>query len=148
MKHNHYESVVIINAALDDEQVNSTITKIEDYLLSKESKIAEIEKWGRKRLAYPIQKSKSGYYALLRFEAETSVIKDLERLFRLDENIIRYLTIVLDANDLENIQKLKEKEEAKASEEAVVEAAVVEEAKEVQVEKPSEKVEESNETEA
>lgn len=143
MKHNHYESVVIINAALDDEQVTSTITKIEDHLLSKDSKIDEIEKWGRKRLAYPIQKSKSGFYVLFRFNAETSVIKDLERLFRLDENIIRYLTIVLDSKDLDHIQKMKDKEEAKASE-----AAVVEETKEVVTEKPSENKEETKETEA
>ena len=74
MKKNHYESVVIINAALEDEQINSIITKIEEHLKSKEAEITETDKRGRKRLAYPIQKSKSGYYVIFRFISDTSVI--------------------------------------------------------------------------
>jgi small subunit ribosomal protein S6 len=110
MKKNHYESVVIINAALEDEQINSLVSKIEDHLKSKEAEITDVDKKGRKRLAYPIQKSKSGYYVIFRFIAETSVISGLERIYRLDENVIRYLTIVLDARALEHIQEQKEKD--------------------------------------
>ncbi len=116
MKQNHYESVVIINAALEDEQINSIISKIEEYLKNKESEITETERWGRKRLAYPIQKSKSGYYVIFRFIAETSVISGLERMYRLDENIIRYLTVALDAKALEDLALQKEK----AAQEAVI----------------------------
>lgn len=104
MKKNHYESVVIINAALEDEQINSIITKVEDHLKTNGAEITDIDKWGRKRLAYPIQKSKSGYYVIFRFVCETNIISGLERMYRLDENIIRYLTIVLDARALENIE--------------------------------------------
>lgn len=116
MKKNHYESVVIINAALEDEQINSLVSKIEDHLKSKEAEITDVDKKGRKRLAYPIQKSKSGYYVIFRFIAETSVISGLERMYRLDENIIRYLTIVLDARALEYIQEQKEKDSETESE--------------------------------
>ena len=109
MTKRHYESVVILNAALEDDQIESTLTRIQDTLKANGGEISEIEKWGRKRLAYPIQKSKSGYYAIFRFEAPSETIAELERIYRLDETIVRYLTITLGKKDLEHIEKMKEK---------------------------------------
>ena len=118
MTKRHYESVVILNAALEDEQVESTLTRIQEVLKTNGAEISEIEKWGRKRLAYPIQKSKSGYYAIFRFEAATETIAELERIYRLDETIVRYLTITLGKKDLEHIAKMKEKAAQKETEAA------------------------------
>ena len=108
MKTNHYESVVIVNAALEDDQIDATCGRIEELIKSNGGEITDIDKWGRKRLAYPIQKSKSGYYAVYRFIAPREVVSKLERAFRLDESIIRYLTIVLDKKAIEYGIKSKE----------------------------------------
>lgn len=116
MTKRHYESVVILNAALEDEQIESTLTRIQEILKTNGADISEVEKWGRKRLAYPIQKSKSGFYAILRFEAASEVIAELERIYRLDETIVRYLTITLGKKDLEHIEKMKEKASEKEAE--------------------------------
>lgn len=124
MTKRHYESVVILNAALEDEQIETTLTRIQETLKTNGSEISEIDRWGRKRLAYPIQKSKSGYYAIFRFEAPTEVIKELERIYRLDETIVRYLTIMLGKEDLEHIARMKERasqQEAEKTDNAVSE---------------------------
>lgn len=103
-----YESVVIINAALEDDQIEATITHIQETITTHGGEILDLDKWGRKRLAYPIKKSKSGYYAVFRFNATTDLVATLERNYRLDENIVRYLTIQLDKFALEAIAKQKE----------------------------------------
>lgn len=112
MKTNHYESVIILNASLEDDQIDSTLNRIEDQISTSGGKITDIDKWGRKRLAYPIQKSKSGYYVVYLFESPRELIAKLERNYRLDENIIRYLTIKLEKQDLEHIEKMKQKRES------------------------------------
>lgn len=109
MTKRHYESVVIFNATLEDEQIESTLTRIQEILKTNGAEISDVEKWGRKRLAYPIQKSKSGFYVVSRFEAPSDAIAELERIYRLDETIVRYLTITLGKKDLEHIAKVKEK---------------------------------------
>ncbi len=108
MEPKHYESVVIFNAALEDEQIENNISRIQDTIKNNGGTIVELDRWGRKRLAYPIQKSKTGYYLILRYSAPAAMISVLERSFRLDETIIRYLTIVLNKKALEGIAKQKE----------------------------------------
>ncbi len=134
MKENHYESVIIINAALEDTQIENTIKKIEDFITNNGGKIIDIDKWGRKRLAYPIKKSKSGYYVIYRFTAPADMIKKLERIYKLDETIYRFLTIKLTKKDLEHLNKKLQEKSAKeaeatepASEPATEETVVTEE---------------------
>ena len=107
----HYESVVILNAALDDEHINATVENFSNIIKDNGGEIVDLDLWGRKRLAYPIKKSKSGYCAIYRFTSNPEVIAKLERMFRLDENVIRYLTIVLDKKALEHYENLKEQKE-------------------------------------
>ncbi len=120
MRTRTYESVAIINAALEDEQIEVTISRILETITSHGGELLDVDKWGRKRLAYPIQKSKSGYYLVLRFNAPTESIAALERNYRLDETVIRYLTITLDKFAIEAIAK--QKESSKAAEVAAEEA--------------------------
>jgi len=108
MRKRTYESVVIINAALEDEQVEATISRMQETITTHGGELIELDKWGRKRLAYPIKKAKSGYYVVIRFSATTDLVSTLERNYRLDENVIRYLTIQLDKFALEAIAKQKE----------------------------------------
>ncbi|HZW39415.1 MAG TPA: 30S ribosomal protein S6 [Ignavibacteriaceae bacterium] len=107
MKMNAYESAVIINAALDDEQINSEIARIRETITNNGGEISDFENWGRKRLAYVINKSKIGYYAIFRFNAPSTIISKLERFYSLNENIIRFLTINLSKEALEYIEKNK-----------------------------------------
>lgn len=104
---NHYESVVIINAALEDPQIEEAVKAVKDYITAAGGEITDVENWGRKRLAYAINNAKSGYYLITRFTAPTSLIKEFERTLRLDENVIRYMTITLDKKALEYINKMK-----------------------------------------
>lgn len=120
MRKRTYESVVIINAALEDDQIEVTIARTQETITTHGGEMIEVDKWGRKRLAYPIKKAKSGYYVVLRFNATTELIATLERNYRLDENIIRYLTVQLDKDALEAIAK--QKEAAKNAELAAKEA--------------------------
>lgn len=108
MRKNTYESVVIINAALEDSQVDQIVNQIQESITTHGGDILEVEKWGRKRLAYAIKKAKSGYYVVFRFSSSTDFISVLERNYRLEENIYRYLTIALDKFALEAISKQKE----------------------------------------
>ena len=107
MKTNVYESAAIINAALDDEQIESIISRIKDTIVNNGGEIREVENWGRKRLAYMVKKSKIGYYAIFRFNAPSIVVSKLERFYQLDEQILRYLTITLDNDALEHLEKDK-----------------------------------------
>ena len=107
MKSNVYESAVIINAALDDEQIETIISRIKESIVSNGGEIREVENWGRKRLAYVVKKSKIGYYAIFRFNAPSNIISKLERFYSLDEQILRYLTISLDSDAIEYLEKNK-----------------------------------------
>ncbi len=107
MKSQTYESVIIVNAALDDSQIGSVITRVEETIVSDGGNIIDTEKWGRKRLAYPIKKSKNGYYIIFRFTAPTEAIVKIERMYRLDEAIVRYLTTVMELKDIQNFEKVK-----------------------------------------
>lgn len=112
MKTNHYESVVIYNASLEDEQIEAAINRILEFHKANGSEIIEVDKWGRRRLAYQIKNTKSGYYVIFRFKSNRDFIAKLERAYRIDELVIRYLTIVLDKNALEFISKSKQEEPA------------------------------------
>ncbi len=107
MKTKAYESAVLINAALDDEQIENIISHINDLLVNNGAEVKEIDRWGRKRLAYMVKKSKIGYYAIFRFDAPTNIIAKLERLYVLDEQILRHLTIELDGDAVEQLEKNK-----------------------------------------
>ena len=109
MNINIYESAVIINAALDDELIEAEISRIKENITNNGGEIREIENWGRKRLAYMVEKSKIGYYAIFRFDAPSSLVSKLERYYVLNENILRYLTIKLETEALEYLEKIKNK---------------------------------------
>lgn len=111
---NHYETVFILNPVLSDEQVKETVKKYEDLLVSKGAKMVSKEDWGLKKLAYPIQKKKSGFYHLFQFEVEGSVINDFEVAFRRDERVMRYLTIALDKHALAWAEKRRNRNKQKA----------------------------------
>ncbi len=93
---NQYETVFILTPVLSDVQMKEAVEKFKDVLVSQGAKIINEENWGLKKMAYPIQKKSTGFYQLVEFEAEPSVIDQLEVNFRRDERVIRFLTFRMD----------------------------------------------------
>lgn len=109
-----YESAVLLNAALEDEQIQSIISRIKELITTNGGEITEVEDWGRKRLAYMVNKNKIGYYTIFRFTAGPDLISKLERFYKLDESVLRYLTIKLSKGALEQMEINKSKSSAQA----------------------------------
>ncbi len=91
-----YEAVFIMNPVLSDEQVGETVSKFKGLLEAKEGKVLNEESWGLKKLAYPIQHKRSGFYHLLEFQAPGDSIQGLEVELKRDERIMRFLTMKMD----------------------------------------------------
>ena len=90
-----YESYIIIDGNLEENAIEEEIKKNEALLVKNDIEIINIDKIGRKRLAYPIKKRQNGYYVCFEILAPANVITKLERSYILDENILRYLTIYI-----------------------------------------------------
>ncbi len=95
-----YETVIIVSASLEDEDIDKILKRYEEFFKNNNIEILEIEKWGRKRMAYHIKKIRTGYYFLIRFKCDGSFIKKFERALQIDEQILRYMTIRLDKKAL------------------------------------------------
>ncbi len=93
---NHYETVFILTPVLSAEQMKEAVEKFEKILTDNGATIVNTESWGLRKLAYPIQKKTTGFYTLIEFDAEPTVIKTLEINFRRDERVIRFLTFKQD----------------------------------------------------
>jgi small subunit ribosomal protein S6 len=93
---NHYETVFILNPVLSDTQIEETVKKFEDFLINNGAKMVAKENWGLKKLAYPIQNKKSGFYHLFEFTNTGEVVTPYEQEFRRDERVMRFLTVKLD----------------------------------------------------
>ena len=110
---NQYETVFILTPVLSDEQMKEAVAKFKTLLTDNGAEILNEEIWGLKKLAYNIQKKSSGFYALLEFNAEPSVINTLETGFRRDEKVIRYITVKQDKYSAAYAEKRRAKWAAK-----------------------------------
>ena len=117
---NTYESIFILRSTLNDEDVQKTVNKIEG-IVKQGGELITTENWGKKRLAYEVMKEKKGIYVLLRFRAKGNLVAEIERNYRIDDNVIKFLTVKLDKKAIE---LLKKKETAAPSPQ--VEAVVAE----------------------
>ena len=111
---NNYETVFILNPVLSEDQIKETVQKYEKFLTSKGAKIVSKENWGLKKLAYPIQNKKSGFYHLFQYSVESNVISTLEVELKRDERFMRSLTVKLDKYAIEWAEKRREKLKIKA----------------------------------
>ena len=106
---NQYETVFILNPVLSETQVEETAKKFQDFLTSRGASMVAKENWGLKKLAYPIQNKKSGFYHLFEFTAPAEVITEFELEFRRDERVMRYLTVKLDKHAVAWAEKRRQK---------------------------------------
>ncbi len=113
---NQFETVFILPPVLSDEQMKETVAKFKSLLTDNGAEILNEETWGLKKMAYAIQKKSTGFYCLLEFKAEPTIVKKLETGYRRDEKVIRYITVKLDKYAVEYAEKrrnkLAKKEEA------------------------------------
>ncbi|MCH5301412.1 MAG: 30S ribosomal protein S6 [Prevotella sp.] len=106
---NQYETVFILTPVLSDDQMKETAGKFMKVLTDNGAEILNEEAWGLKKMAYAIQKKSTGFYYLVEFKAEPSVIKTLEVAFRRDERVIRFQTVKLDKYAIEYAEKRRAK---------------------------------------
>ncbi len=93
---NQYETVFILTPVLSDEQMKEAVAKFKQILTDNGAEILNEEAWGLKKMAYAIDKKSTGFYCLVEFKAEPTVINTLETGYRRDEKVIRYMTVKLD----------------------------------------------------
>ena len=123
-----YETVFIFTPVLSDAQMKEAVEKFSKVLTDNGAEIINTEEWGLRKLAYPINKKSTGFYALLEFNANPDVVKKLETAYRRDERVIRFLTFRQDKYAAEYAAKRRSLKAQKAEQkEAKVET---EEAKE------------------
>jgi small subunit ribosomal protein S6 len=103
-----------LNPVLSETQIKETVKKYEDFLISKGAKMVSKENWGLKKLAYPIQHKKSGFYHLFEFQVAGEAIDGYELEFRRDERVMRYLTVRLDKHAIAWAEKRRIRDNAKA----------------------------------
>jgi small subunit ribosomal protein S6 len=108
-----YESTIIVNAALDNNDIEGVISKVTGYIENHGGKTNEIHKWGRRRLVYPINKKYNGFYVHIEFEATPNTVPILERFLILEDTVLRHLTLLLP-------EKLKIFRESRASAEGSI----------------------------
>ena len=92
---NKYESVIIINPSVDDEGIKALIKKFTD-IINNEGKVESAEELGKRRLAYEIMKNKEGFYVVFNFEAKPELIAELERNYRIDDSVMKFITVKLE----------------------------------------------------
>ena len=90
---NAYETVIIIDPATDDAGIERQIEKVSATIKSHSGEIVNVSRWGKRKMSYPINNRSEGYYVCLQFTSTSAAPKELDRMLRLDESIIRHLVI-------------------------------------------------------
>ena len=90
---NKYELAVVVSAKIEDEDREKVINKCKAYVERFGGTITEVDEWGKKRLAYEVQKMKEAFYYFIRFEAESTAPAEIESRVRIMDNVIRYLCV-------------------------------------------------------
>ncbi|WP_143960719.1 30S ribosomal protein S6 [Litoribacter populi] len=112
----NYETVFILTPVLSDVQMKDTVDKFVNLLKEEGAEIVNVENWGLKKMAYPIQKKSTGFYVMVEFNADPNFIKKFELEFRRDEKVMRFLTTVLDKHSLAYAERRRKGEFNKKSE--------------------------------
>jgi len=89
---NKYETIFIAIPSLEDGRIKDLIQKFSD-LINSDGKVEIVEELGKKKLAYEIKKQKEGFYILINFEANPSLIKELERVYRITDEVIKFIVV-------------------------------------------------------
>ena len=88
-----YELAVVVSAKIEDDERAATLDKVKALVERFGGQITDVDEWGKKRLAYEVQKMKEAYYYFIHFDAETSVPAEIESRIRIMDNVIRFLCV-------------------------------------------------------
>ncbi|MBU4534132.1 MAG: 30S ribosomal protein S6 [Eubacteriales bacterium] len=88
-----YEVIYILNAGLDEEANTALVNKFSDLIANQGGEITKTDIWGKRRLAYEIDDLRDGFYVVLKFKGESAVAKELDRVFRITDGVLRYIII-------------------------------------------------------
>ena len=92
-----YELALVVNAKIEDEAREAVVEKAKSYVARYGGTVTEVEEWGKKRLAYEVQKMHEGFYYFIQFEADAQCPAEVERHVRIMDNVLRYLVVRKDA---------------------------------------------------
>jgi len=90
---NHYELLFVVKPTLTDDEIKAQIQKTQDSILAQEGEIVSVKDMGMRKLAYPVQKNERGYYTVIYFKAPGAAIAEIERLLRINEDILKFMTV-------------------------------------------------------
>ena len=112
-----YETIFIVDNDLSEEGRSPILEKLEDLIRQYNGLQVKVDEWGTKRLAYEIKKKARGYYVCLDYCGSGPLVNEIERFFRIDDRVLKYMTVVLDKDvDIENVkEEIAKAEEAKAA---------------------------------
>ena len=92
-----YELALVVNAKIEDEAREAVVEKVKSYVARYGGTVTEVEEWGKKRLAYEVQKMREGFYYFIQFEADATCPAEVERHVRIMDNVMRYLVVKKEA---------------------------------------------------
>ena len=92
-----YELALVVNAKIEDEAREAVVEKAKGYVARYGGTVTEVEEWGKKRLAYEVQKMREGFYYFIQFEADATCPAEVERHVRIMANVMRYLVVKKEA---------------------------------------------------
>ena len=121
---NTYENLFIVSLANGEEAAKETVNKF-TTLIANNAEIVEVADWGKRRLAYLINDEAEGYYTVVTFKTASDFPAELDRLFNIDENVMRAMTIKLDVKAIEKNNAAKKAPVVEAAEEVVAEVTEV-----------------------
>jgi small subunit ribosomal protein S6 len=116
-----YELTYVISGVVQQNQVDDIVRKVNHLVESNGGDVLEVDEWGNQRLAYEIDRKRSGYYVNMYFKAPGSLIERLERELKINDDVLRYLTLRMDAKMKRHYEKRKEREAQQEEEEAAEE---------------------------
>jgi small subunit ribosomal protein S6 len=117
---NHYETAFILTPVLSEPQMKEAVEKFKHLLTENGAQIENEELWGLRKLAYPINKLSNGFYVVLQFCGEPTLVEQLEVQFRRDERVLRFLTFRLDKYAFEYAEKRIKKSTEKSAEQSKI----------------------------
>lgn len=94
---NKYELTLVVNAKIEDEARLDTVEKVKEYITRFGGTVTNVDEWGKKRLAYEIQKMREGYYYFIQFDSDPGCPGELEKRVRIQDNVLRYLCVKQEA---------------------------------------------------
>ena len=92
---NKYELTVVLSVKLEDEERATALANVQELITRFGGTVTNVDEWGKRKLAYPIDDMTEGYYVLINFKAETSFITELERVYNITDGIMRSMVVRL-----------------------------------------------------